>query len=148
MTRINLIPPTTLADQHLIAEIKEINQLCGSYKKSLKSKRGISNIPATYRLGKGHVTFFYNKGLYLHKRFEKLKEEAIKRGFNINATFNNVFKKSHYNDWIPRECDIPIIVNRISTRLKQRDNWYKYNKEIINLNPLYEINIQNERACN
>lgn len=63
MTRINLIPPRYLADQHLVAEHKEILQLCGSYKISKRSKKGIdfNQTPKQFTLNKGHVKFFYNK---------------------------------------------------------------------------------------
>jgi len=64
MTRINLIDPKYLCDQHLIAEIKEINQLSGSFRKSLSSKNGIdlNKISTTFTLNTGHVYFFYDKG--------------------------------------------------------------------------------------
>ena len=135
MTRINIIDPNYLTDQHLVAEIKEINQLSGSFRKSLNSKNGIikSKIPKDFRLNSGHVYFFYDKGLYLKNRFYQLKEHAISRGMNITAEFNNEWHNApqFYNDWQPSNRDIKIIVNRISEKIDMKPNWYKYYKRNI-----------------
>ena len=40
-----------------------------------------SKVPKHYTLNKGHVYFFYNKGLYLHKRYDSIICEMKKRGF-------------------------------------------------------------------
>lgn len=101
MTRINLVHPQELTDQHLLAEIKEINQLCGQYLKSLNSRKGIGDIPSEFTLGKGHVKFFYNKGAYLNFRFNFFVVEALSRGFDIEASFNQVFLPVHYGSWLP-----------------------------------------------
>ena len=64
MTRINLITPSKLADQHLFAEWREIKMIPPALMRSLKSKNEqdiISKISNTYTLNKGHVTFFYDK---------------------------------------------------------------------------------------
>ena len=77
MTRINIIPPKKLYDQHLIAEYREITMIPAALNRTLNSKSGLilSKIPEKYTLNRGHVYFFYNKGLYLNKRYEKLIEE-------------------------------------------------------------------------
>lgn len=137
MTRINLLPPIKLTDSHLIAEIKEINQLSGSFRKSLSSKGGIKieKIPKDFTLNTGHVYFFYDKALYLHKRFDELVKEARERDFIINAEFNNEWEKASrldlYNDWEPYDVDIELIVDRITTRLRQKPYLYRYKKEKI-----------------
>lgn len=133
MTRINLIPPIELTDNHLIAEIKEINQLAGSFRKSLNSKYGIKQIPPKFTLNKGHVTFFYDKGMYLHKRFESLKQEALNREFKVIANFQNewIHTPQYYNDWNPTEDSIRIIKERISTKLQLKPHIYRYYKNPI-----------------
>ena len=40
MTRINIIPPSELTDQHLIAEYREIFMVPASLRRTLKSKVG------------------------------------------------------------------------------------------------------------
>ena len=74
MTRINIIPPEDLYDQHLIAEYREITMVPVALSRTLKSKVGFdeSKIEDRYTLNKGHVYFFYNKGEYLHKRYKKI----------------------------------------------------------------------------
>ena len=63
MTRINLINPEELTDQHLIAEYREIFMVGGSLKRTLKSKNGYqeSRVPKQYTLNKGHVYFLHLK---------------------------------------------------------------------------------------
>ncbi len=137
MTRINLLPPIKLTDSHLIAEIKEINQLSGSFRKSLSSKNGIKieRIPKRFTLNIGHVYFFYDKALYLHKRFNLLKIEALNRKFEITAEFNNEWllagRRDLYNDWQPCDEDVSLIVARIKTRLREKPYLYRYKKEKI-----------------
>lgn len=146
MTRINIIPPIALTDQHLLAEIKEINQLSGQFTKSLNSKTGITNIPANFTLGKGHVKFFYNKGLYLNKRFILLKEEAINRGFNIKVDFNDAWTTSRqlYNDWSSTFPDVEIIIPRLKEKILLKPEWYLYKKKkIVLIEYLNQLNVQN-----
>lgn len=132
MTRINLIKAKMLMDQHLIAEIKEINQLAGSFRVSLKSKNGIdvTKLPKNFKLNTGHVKFFYNKGKYLENRFNDLVAEAKERKYIINAKFNNEwFKNSRldlYQDWEPNENDISIVTERINFRISQKPTFYTY----------------------
>lgn len=130
MTRINLVDPQELYDQHLIAERREIRLLCANLLRSLKSKRGIqeSRIPKQFTLNNGHCLFFYNKGRYLHKRHQQLTEEMIKRGFepNLSLSFPRENWPDHlYNDWEPSECDKNIVRERINLRLSQRPGWYR-----------------------
>lgn len=130
MTRINLIKPVELTDQHLIAEIREINQLAGQFNKSLHSKTGLRKLPEEFTLNTGHVSFFYNKGEYLQKRFVELKEEAKKRGFKINTVFNNQWllndRLDFFNDWAPDIRDYKIILERIHERIERKPTFYRY----------------------
>ena len=41
-----------------------------------------------FKLGIGHVKFFYNKLLYLKNRYISLYNECIKRGFNAKCAKN------------------------------------------------------------
>jgi deoxyribonuclease (pyrimidine dimer) len=134
MTRINLVDPKELTDQHLLAEYREIRLLCVNLQRTLKSKRGFREelVPFCFTLNKGHVYFFFNKGKYIHKRFNQLKEELHNR--NINAILDfpiNSWPKHLYNDWTPSEKDKNIVRERIQLRISQKPNWYKYYKEKI-----------------
>lgn len=134
MTRINLINPGELSDQHLVAEYREIFMVGSSLQRSMKSKswsKTINNIPKNFTLNKGHVTFFYNKGKYLDKRYQKLVNEMKKRGMNPNP--DRKFKKDQwpkelYNDWQPIQKDYEIIRKRIDEKVSLKPDWYRFQK--------------------
>ena len=131
MTRINLVEPSELTDQHLIAEYREIFMVGGSLKRTLVSKAGYqeSKVPKRYTLNKGHVYFFYNKGRYLHTRYRELIREMKKRGFEPDPTRvfpTKVFKDNGlYNDWLPLIEDYDIIRQRIEEKIAMKPNWYR-----------------------
>ena len=131
MTRINLVPPRELTDQHLIAEYREIFMVAGSLRRTLLSKNGFqeSRVPKKYTLNKGHVYFFYNKGQYLHKRYLDLISEMKKRGFSPsdNRTFpDKIFINNNlYNDWMPDRDDLLLIRKRINQKIKMKPNCYR-----------------------
>tara|TARA_R100000008_G_C3550577_1_gene150163 strand:+ start:280 stop:699 length:420 start_codon:yes stop_codon:yes gene_type:complete len=139
MTRINIIEPRELTDQHLIAEYREIFMVGGSLNRTLNSKVGYreERVPKRYTLNNGHVYFFYNKGKYLHKRYIQLINEMKQRGFKPDKkrTFNvSIFTENGlYNDWIPNVEDYKIIRQRIEEKIAMKPQWYRKtnNKEII-----------------
>ena len=101
MTRINLVNPKELSDQHLVAEYREIFMVGSSLQRSMKSKNWINtknNIPEEFTLNKGHVTFFYNKGMYLDKRYSLLVNEMKRRGMNPDP--KRKFKKSQWPKYL------------------------------------------------
>ena len=116
MTRINVgIPPTELVNQHLIAEHREIKRIPNCI---AKGKYNMEGIPDKFKLGKGHVKFFYNKLLYLKKRYIKLYNECINRGFKVQnyiAAWDNV-PEELMNDYKVEDNDIKIIKQRIDER--------------------------------
>ena len=131
MTRINIISPDELTDQHLIAEYREITMVPGSLRRTLVSKSGYQEkkVPKQYTLNTGHVYFFYNKGKYLYKRYQELITEMKRRGFNpdSNRLFPvNIFKDNNlYNDWMPSIEDYKIIRQRIAERISAKPDWYR-----------------------
>jgi len=86
MTRINLIAPEKLTRLHLIAEYKELPRVFNLVRKRIQKDQHPSDcqIPKTYRLGPGHVTFFYDKLLFLKNRQTSLVNEMKSRGYNPN----------------------------------------------------------------
>ena len=131
MTRINIVPVEKLTDQHLIAEYREITMIPASLSRTLASKNGLNHgkIPKKYTLNKGHVYFFYDKGLYLSKRYDLLKNEMKRRGFkpDKNRKFpKDIFKENGlYNDWKPNAHDYLIIEKRIKAKINLKPQWYK-----------------------
>ncbi|HCJ8468004.1 TPA: pyrimidine dimer DNA glycosylase/endonuclease V [Escherichia coli] len=131
MTRINLVPVSELSDQHLIAEYRELPRifnlvLNAQYKGKYPLDFKISD---TYLLGTGHVTFFYDKLIFLQRRLKEITEECIKRKFNI-ANKNDyslaLFNKEWLNDYIPTLKEIEISRKRIQEKLNSHPKFYKY----------------------
>ena len=134
MTRINIIEPSELTDQHLIAEYREIFMVGSSLQRSLKSKNwNPKDIPTKFTLNTGHVKFFYDKGKYLSNRYDELRTEMKARGMTPDIT--RVFKKEQWpnelwNDWTPNLEDYKIIRERIEERIKSKPNWYRRTKHV------------------
>ena len=120
MTRINVgIPPAELVNQHLIAEHREIKRIPNCI---AKGKYNMEGIPKKFKLGTGHVKFFYNKLLYLKNRYVSLYNECIKRGFNVQnyiGAWDNV-PQELMNDYKVEDNDIKIIKQRIDERRPKR----------------------------
>ena len=128
MTRINLVPVWELADQHLIAEWRELPRIFGLVKKKLDERKPII-ISENYTMGTGHVCFFYDKLLFLQKRHQALVKEAQKRGFKITLTEKislNSFPKEYCQDFIPSEQDLKISQQRILEKLQAKPDFYTF----------------------
>lgn len=85
MTRINLVSPKELTDQHLMREYQELPRIVGLVRKAIHKGRKPSDfkIASDYILGSGHVTFFYNKLEFLRKRQLSLIAELLVREYKI-----------------------------------------------------------------
>lgn len=118
MTRINCgIPVEELHDKHLMAEHREIKRIPNCINKGRYSMKGQ---PETFTLGTGHVKFFYDKLGYLYKRYIKLYNECVKRGFNVTnykEAWDGIPDELN-NDYQPTDYDRQIIRERIAERLK------------------------------
>ena len=119
MTRINIgISPVELVNQHLLAEHREIKRIPNCV---AKGKYNMEGIPERFKLGTGHVKFFYNKLLYLKNRYIKLHKECINRGFNVQnyiKAWDNV-PEELMNDYKVKANDIKIIKERINEKLNK-----------------------------
>ena len=80
MTRIHLVPPSELCDQHLLAEHRELTRIPNAV---AKGKFNLQGQPTDYKLGEGHVRFFFNKLAFLKRRYDELHLECKARGFNV-----------------------------------------------------------------
>lgn len=130
MTRINVIDPNDLTDQHLMAEYRELPMIMGSLRRSLKSKKGLPKIPPKYTLNAGHVTFFYNKGKFLYNRYQLLIEHLQKRGYQLDperkADFSVFHENGLYYDWEPDDHARRINLERITERIAAKPHWYRW----------------------
>ena len=135
MTRINLVPVENLADQHLFAEWREIKMVPAALRRSLRTKTIqtiLKSIPNRYTLNTGHVTFFYNKIKFLTDRYELLSNELLARSYDLSktGTFDQFIEGIpiifNTDTWAPDKQEIDINVKRISLRISEKPDWYRY----------------------
>ncbi|QIG67968.1 bifunctional endonuclease V/N-glycosylase UV enzyme protein [Rhizobium phage RHph_Y68] len=121
MTRINLIPPSNLHPKHLQGEYYELPRVLSSVRKAIERGRQPSDYAhlTEYRMGSGHVTFFYTRLDFLQVRFSLLVNELLSRGIKINRynLVDYVIPKEWYGIWTPSDAEIEISRQRINSRL-------------------------------
>ena len=133
MTRINLVPPVELMDQHLIREYGELPRIFGNVMKALANGKRVKDfkIPKDYVLNTGHMTFFYNKLLFLEKRFASIVIEMRRRGFRTTYTtlkpeFRETIPAEWWGDYTPTERGIELSKARIAEKIAMKPEFYKY----------------------
>ncbi len=135
MTRINVVPPAELSDQHLLAEYREIQRIPAALEKSLRAHGGVTDavvakIPKAYCVGSGHVYFFYNKGTFLRNRFAALCKEMAKRGMQVRYTVYDPQGKMHAPCWsgtykATKEARA-LNQTRLRARWSEKPQWYRW----------------------
>jgi deoxyribonuclease (pyrimidine dimer) len=162
VTRINLVPPEELADQHLFAEFREIKMVPKSLARSIRAWRErvvtamrtgaikgdpahaqaiaiammLECLPERYTLNSGHVSFFYDKGLYLACRYRALRHELRRRGINFNLESqldpDRIFwlDKRLCQNYTPTPEALALVRERISQRLSERPGWYRWTPSV------------------
>ena len=165
MTRINLIHPSELTDQHLFAEFREIKMIPKSLRRSLRAAwqkefdKNDSNsfseqrarlamdavlkkIPKSYTLNTGHVSFFYDKAAYLKARYALLRIELMDRGINFNYDSllddANVFDElpaEFHKHYHPTEEALSIVRKRIAEKIEMKVSWYRMKGVPLTSNP-------------
>ena len=123
MTRINLVPPQELCDQHLLAEYRELPRV-------ITLARIIDDVPRHFILGTGHVMFFYNKMTFLLRRYNSIVRELRKRNFCLDPHLvinveRSARKKLFSNVWFckvytPSKAEIAISRKRIKQRMPKK----------------------------
>ena len=89
----------------------------------------MEGIPDRFKLGKGHVKFFYNKLYYLFVRYMKLYNECKNRGFNVQC-YAEAWKnlpKELMNNYQPTYMDRLIVQERINEKFKQMKKYHVQN---------------------
>ena len=86
MTRINIVPPELLSDKHLSAERYELPRVITAVLNAQQADKTPQDfdIPPEYRLGTGHVKFFYDKLAWVCDRLRLLHLEAATRGWDVD----------------------------------------------------------------
>lgn len=132
MTRINLTEPSELYDQHLVAEYREITRVPNYLRKTLSRRKPFcpeKEIPSQFVLGKGHVKFFYNKLLFLARRYHLLRQEMMARGMQPDPqrAFPPIkgFPNWTKNNWVPTAEERSLSERRLQEKVQQKPNWYR-----------------------
>lgn len=126
MTRINVIDPQNLCDQHLLAEHRELTRIPNDIVKR------DGNVPLSsekaYLLGQGHVTFFRDKLLFLKNRYDALHQECLNRKFNVSYRWPKeveIFTEL-WNDYRVTAKDIELNQARINERMPEIPRFTQY----------------------
>jgi deoxyribonuclease (pyrimidine dimer) len=124
MTRINCVPVASLCQKHLVAEYRELPRIFGSVRKAIArgEQADDDRNPPTYRMGKGHVRFFYPRLNYLASRQAAIVCEMKRRGITVNFEAPTREQYSDIPDewfghWQPTAKAIDINSARIADRL-------------------------------
>ena len=99
----------------MIAEHREIKRIPNVVANGTAK---LCNIPDNFRLGQGHVKFFYNKLGYLLRRYKKIHQECIERGYNVQnyeSAWDGVSPEL-MGEYTPTEHDRKIVIQRINER--------------------------------
>lgn len=110
MTRINCVPVEQLTDKHLVAEYRELPRISNAAKL-------VTDAPTHYKMGTGHMKFFYDKGEYLRRRFEdEIVPEMQRRGFATNYPNYRMHPAGLNHDWHPDRDAIATNLARLIER--------------------------------
>jgi deoxyribonuclease (pyrimidine dimer) len=126
VTRINCIPPSELVGQHLVAEYRELPRIFALVRAAIArgERPDDPRNPLEYRLGAGHVRFFYSRLGYLAKRQADLVTEMKARGYQPTFTDTESlldgFPPAWCADWQPTEEALAANRARIADRLKPK----------------------------
>lgn len=139
MTRINLVNPNHLTDKHLLAEYRELPRIFTAVHKLVYTPNprvgdgwtklmNSSRISESYRLGSGHVIFFYNKLPYLLERYREIYYVLrTKRNFNLDRNLCdsvrvkatdliNSLRLDMLHEWEPSPEEIYLNMSRLCVR--------------------------------
>lgn len=131
MTRINVIRPQDLLDQHLLAEHRELPRVFTQAAAAHAAGRR-PVIPPRYTLGKGHVTFFYDKLPWLARRHAALTRECVARGFQVR-TDGLVVPDIPTVEWEPDVADLEVNLERLREKLRAppRPDFYRHRGVVV-----------------
>ena len=127
MTRVNLQPPETLCDKHLMAELREMKRIPNSI---VSGKLRPGAITDKFVLGTGHVKFFSDKLKWLYDRYVDVFEECVVRGMNVNWMWPShdwlyFYDLGLWNDWEPSTEELELSMGMVFERLPKNAKWTK-----------------------
>ena len=132
MTRINLIPPESLHPKHLMAEIHELPRVFGLVR-AFHDRRATEDLSAhsKYKMGAGHVKFFYTRLGFLVDRYRALCDYAVALGWKINPVgadaLTHGIPPKYLGAFHPSRTDISVNLGR----LVEKNSVHYGNKEVV-----------------
>lgn len=123
MTRINLVPPEELCNQHLLAEYRELTRIPTGVLTG-RLRPAYPDI-TEFVLGPGHVKFFADKQAFLLKRYGALCQEMRHRHFQCNPLpfidwTDKLAELGCWNDYAPTLHAIALSRERIAVRMPEK----------------------------
>lgn len=132
LTRVNLVPVDELTDQHLFAEYRELPRILTNVRQLIDKGKSVDdiNIPNVFTFGKGHMTFFYNKLVFLKRRHEELITELFDRGVYHLSIYDSIniseIPEEWCEDYEPEVRDIRLSRERLLDKIWLRTDFYRY----------------------
>lgn len=116
MTRINVVPVKELCDQHLLAEHRELTRIPNAV---ARGRFSLAGQPTDYKLGEGHVRFFFDKLAFLNRRYTALHAECLARGFNVTNRWPEDLPADEklWLDYTPTPQALEVNRERIAVRM-------------------------------
>ena len=104
--------------------------LCGEHRETTRIPNTINsgkakldgNYPSQYRLGKGHVKMFYPRLKWLHRRYDAVHQECLRRGYNVTYKWPESVPERLYNDWCPSAVEMNEALRINRERIQDRLN--------------------------
>lgn len=128
VTRINLVDPKVLSDQHLFAEWREMPRVATELRKRLVKGPFVQTLDS-YRMGTGHMLFFYDKMGFLEKRYRKIVRELKRRNYSFTEYEDNPFSgfdEQYSKPYRPSIEEVNTSKKRLVEKLDMRPNWYRH----------------------
>lgn len=134
MTRINVVPVDELIDGFLQAEFFELPRVFVLARKHFDAGKTPDqlDIPTTYRMGEGHMKFFYNKMMYLATRHYQLGIELLNRNIEpvqdpatVGCLLPPLIHKEWWGNFAPNMQDIQINRDRLQYRKRYEGGSYQ-----------------------
>ena len=133
-----------MADSHLIAEQVELLMITGMLRRNKFIHK--MSIPSKFKLGTGHMTFWFDKLLYLQRRLSAVKIEINRRKFKVmeRDIILDGFPEKYINEWSPTLEDSLIVRQRIGEKiLKKPHKFWRYESKYIEAVEAFVSNIKN-----
>ncbi len=120
MTRINVVPPEELCDQHLLAEHRELTRIPSAVARA--NGNVVLSTEHDYILGTGHVRFFYDKLAFLSKRYSQIHAECLGRNFKVTVKWPEQANahRELFGDYNPTPAALELNRARIAIRMPKK----------------------------